>query len=40
MANGNSPWLIHVKKIKKENPKLSLKEVLKKAKLSYKKEVK
>ena len=34
MAN---KWLEHVKKIKKENPKLMLKEVLKKAKGSYKK---
>jgi hypothetical protein len=30
-------WLIHVKKTKKENPQLSLKEVLKIAKKSYSK---
>jgi len=30
-------WLIHVKKVQKENPKLSLSQVLKKAKISYKK---
>jgi len=30
-------WLSHVKKTKKENPKLALKEVLKKASKSYKK---
>lgn len=34
MAN---KWLLHVKEVKKEYPKLSLKEVLKKAKASYKK---
>jgi len=32
-----NPWLLHVKKVKKENPKLSFKEVLKEAKKSYKK---
>lgn len=32
-----NPWLEHVKKVKKENPKLSFKEVLIKAKRSYKK---
>lgn len=30
-------WLVHVKKVKKEHPKLALKEVLKIAKKSYKK---
>lgn len=30
-------WLIHVKKVKKEHPKLTLKEVLKIASKSYKK---
>ena len=30
-------WLEHVKKVKKENPKLLLKEVLKLAKKSYRK---
>jgi hypothetical protein len=34
MAN---KWLIHVKKVRKANPKLSFSEVLKKAKKSYKK---
>jgi hypothetical protein len=32
-----NPWIIHVKKVKKENPKLALKEILKIAKRSYKK---
>ena len=32
-----NPWLEHLKKIKKENPKLSLKEVMKIAKETYKK---
>jgi len=32
----SNPWLDHVKKVKKANKKLSFKEVLKKAKLSYK----
>lgn len=31
-----NPWLEHVKKVKKENPKLAFKEVLKKAKKTYK----
>ena len=35
MAN---KWLEHVKKIKKENPKLIFKDVLKEAKKTYKKE--
>lgn len=30
-------WLLHVKAVKKKNPKLKLKEVLKEAKKSYKK---
>jgi len=30
-----NPWLVHIKKVKKENPKLSFKEVLVKAKKSY-----
>jgi len=34
MAN---KWLIHVKKVRKAHPKLSFKEVLTKAKGSYKK---
>jgi len=37
MARKESAWLTHVKKTKKENPKLALKEVLKKASGSYKK---
>lgn len=28
-------WLTHVKKVKSQNPSLSLKDVLKKAKMSY-----
>ena len=32
-----NPWLTHVKKTKKENPDLIFKDVLKKAKKSYKK---
>lgn len=36
MAKKN-PWLDHVKKVKKDNPKLALRDVLKKAKGSYKK---
>jgi len=36
MANKN-PWLDHVKKTKKENPKMAFKEVLKKASSSWKK---
>lgn len=32
-----NPWLVHVKKVKKENPNISFKEVLAKAKKSYKK---
>ncbi len=34
MAN---PWIEHVKKTKKENPKLSFKDVLKKASKDFKK---
>lgn len=34
MAN---KWIEHVKKVKKDNPNLTLKEVLKKAKTTYKK---
>jgi hypothetical protein len=30
-------WIKHVKEVKKENPKLQLKDVLKKAKETYKK---
>lgn len=30
-------WLEHVKKVKKENPNMALKDVLKKAKETYKK---
>jgi hypothetical protein len=30
-------WLVHVKKVQKQHPKLMLKEVLKIAKKSYKK---
>lgn len=37
MAN---KWIEHVKKVKKQNSKLTLKEVLKLAKKSYKKETK
>jgi len=30
-----NPWLIHLKKVKKDNPELSFKEAMKKAKISY-----
>ena len=33
----SNPWMAHVKKVRKENPKLSFTDVLKKAKKSYKK---
>ena len=36
MASTN-PWIIHVKKVKKDNPKMSFKDVLKKASSSFKK---
>ena len=36
-GKGNNPWLDHVKKTKKENPKLKFKDVLIEAKGSYKK---
>ena len=32
-----NPWLSHVKLIKKKNPKMKFKDVLKEAKKSYKK---
>lgn len=32
-----NPWMIHVKKVKKQNPSLAFKDVLKKASKSYKK---
>ena len=32
-----NPWLIHVNKVKKDNPKMQFKDVLKEAKKSYKK---
>ena len=34
-----NPWLDHVKVVMKNNPKLSFKQVLKKAKKTYKKKV-
>lgn len=34
----NNPWMEHLKEIKKQNPKLSLKERMKLAKATYKKE--
>jgi hypothetical protein len=37
MKKKTNPWIAHVKKVKKENPKLSLKEILIRAKRSYKK---
>jgi len=37
MAKKENPWLVHLKKVKKENPKLSLKDAMKLAKQSYKK---
>jgi len=33
----SNAWLVHVKKVKRQHPKLSLKEVLKIASKSYKK---
>jgi hypothetical protein len=30
-----NPWLVHVKKVKRQFPKLSLTDILKKAKGSY-----
>lgn len=33
-----NPWLVHVKKIKEENPNLKFSEILKLAKGTYKKE--
>jgi len=32
-----NPWLIHLMQVKKDNPKLTLTEAMKKAKKSYKK---
>lgn len=32
-----NPWLTHVKKVKEENPEIKFKEVLQKAKKTYKK---
>lgn len=37
MNKKNNPWLIHVKEVKKANPKKSLKECLKIASKTYKK---
>jgi len=41
MASGKTrkenPWLTHVKKVKKKNPEMKFKDVLKEAKKSYKK---
>lgn len=31
----NNPWLVHVKKVKVQHPKLKLSEILKLAKKSY-----
>jgi len=32
-----NPWIVHVKKVRKENPNKSFKEILKIAKQTYKK---
>lgn len=37
MEKKTNPWLEHVKKVKQENPELQFKDVLKKAKQTYKK---
>jgi hypothetical protein len=37
MAKKENPWLTHVKKTMKENPKMEFKDVLKLAKKTYKK---
>ena len=34
---GKNPWMLHVAKVRKANKGMSLKEAMKKAKLSYKK---
>ena len=40
MAKKQNPWLLHVNKVKKANPTLKLKDVLLKAKETYKKDMK
>ena len=37
MAKKENPWLTHVKKTMKENPKMEFKDILKLAKKTYKK---
>ncbi len=37
MAKKSNPWLVHIKTTKKQNPKLSFKQVLVKAGKTYKK---
>jgi len=37
MAKKANPWLVHVKKTMKSNPKMEFKKVLQKAKSTYKK---
>lgn len=37
MQRKTNPWLIHLAKVRKENPNLSLTEAMKKAKVTYKK---
>jgi len=36
-TKSSNPWIIHVKSVKKKNPKMKFKDVLKEAKKSYKK---
>ena len=35
MAKKENKWLTHIKKVKKDNPKMQFKDVLKEAKKSY-----
>lgn len=37
MAKKTNPWLVHVKSVRDKNPKMAFKDVLKKAKSTYKK---
>jgi hypothetical protein len=37
MKKKTNPWMKHLMKVKKDNPKLSLTEAMKKAKKTYKK---
>ena len=37
MGKKTNPWMEHLAKVRKENPKMSLTEAMKKAKSTYKK---